>query len=394
MENIPTQNLFPHEMNVGNGFEPFAGRFDSYWGCHKYKMSDNKCLIPFTGSVVIDLSNNTTTPCCVIPPMKFNPTEGVVTKELVDLRKTIIQNKRHELCVKSGCWKIDDEGGPSLRRRYNSYAEPVNFDSFDVNSKPQKVTVVFSNKCQMMCMYCGPNQSSTWENNLKIPIIQQKPKKISLSDLVDVDNLAEILISGGEPMLDEDCISFLMNLKYSPKRSLILITNLSYGPAVFSKLLSIIEKHPNISIGCSLDSLNSEKYRKYINMELWFKNFEVLAKNLQSRRKIYPNAWLEVKSVLGIFNYKDIQKLIEYVLDFRLNKKYGITFSINPIVQGLTGCIQSGIVDDTRIVLSETYTKVLSKWEIMQIESTNKFLDSVVYDPGLEQKLNEFLKTY
>lgn len=340
---------------------------------------NNRCSMPFNGLTVIDLSNYTMSPCCKIPSMKFEPKQGIITPELLELRNTIIRNERHQSCIDSGCWAIDDAGGPSMRKKHHSYSAPLNWETVDVNAQPEKVIIIFSNKCQMMCTYCGPSASSMWEQKIysKIPI---KEERIKLTELLDITSLKEIAISGGEPMLDDDCISFLMNLDFDPARKLNLVTNLSYGPAVFAKLLKIIERHPNIFISCSLDSINDATSRTYLNLDLWHKNFQILVDNLQLRKKIYTDVWIEIKAVLGVFNYKTIQSLIEFVLDFRKRNLQGVTFNINPLAPSDPNSLTSGVLDiKIKITLLGDYDRLLSRWERLQIETTNKLLETCIY---------------
>jgi len=334
---------------------------------------DNRCSLPFTGHFQLNIDRNIISPCCKVraaPVIDGN----LVTDDTIEIRNHIIENKKHPLC--SECWKVEENGGPSFRTRYSSH-KTTDWSSVDVYSQPKKIIFIFSNKCQMMCAYCGPDASSMWEAHKGIIPIRQEHAKLN----IDLDGLDGISISGGEPLLEDKCIDFLMNLEFRKNRDISLVTNLSYGPATFRKLQQIIERHPNISIGCSIDAIGENVSRKYLNWELWDSNFHNLVQQLQERLSSYPNASVYTKSTLGILNYEDIQGVVEYILEFRKKGNAGITFDINPLTSDSVTSLGSARIDNsTQIILDRNMTALLTRKEANLIYLTNKMIEDSVYD--------------
>lgn len=334
---------------------------------------DNRCSLPFTGHFQLNVDRNMVSPCCKVRASAVID-GNLVTADAIEIRKYIVENKQHPLC--SECWKVEENGGPSFRTRYSSHNK-INWKTVDVYSQPKKIIFIFSNKCQMMCIYCGPDASSMWEMHKGIIPIRQVHDKLN----IDLDGLDGISISGGEPLLEDKCIDFLMNLEFRKNRDISLVTNLSYGPATLRKLLQIIERHPNISIGCSIDAIGENVSRKYLNWELWNSNFHNLVQQLQERLPSYPKASVYTKSTLGILNYKDIQGVVEYILGFRKSGNTGITFDINPLTSDSVTSLGSASIDNSRqIILDSNMAALLTGKEANLIYLTNKMIQDSVYD--------------
>jgi len=360
---------------------------------------DNRCTIPFTGVPQLHLYNNTISPCCKVVSSSLEKGMGALTPQFIELRRAIINNERSPLC--SACWKIDDLNGLSFRKKYSHHLQnPLDWDNLDINAQPTGIEIAFSNKCQLMCVYCSPTVSSMWEGEQErfIKFIRPADKvkeKLDINEILDINLLKIVQVTGGEPMLEDKCIEFLLNLPPDNKRQMSLVTNLSYGKAVFEKLESIIDRHKNIYILCSLDAVGENVTRKYLNWDLWDKNFRQLVNVLQERRKLYPNLVIMVKHTLNIMNYMNATDIIEYVLSFRKQGLYGVTFDINPIAYNQMTSMSSGKIDrEAKIVLNTEDVRLLNPRELSLITQHNVYLDNVELDPDLEKRTNEFLKEY
>lgn len=360
---------------------------------------DNRCTVPFDGYTQIFLEKGTVTSCCKIIHQPFEKSSSLLTQSTIELRQSIVKNERNIQC--QSCWKIDDSGGPSLRRRASThFAKTIDWDNLDIYQQPKKIEISFSNKCQLMCAYCGPNSSSMWQDNADKFIewkfsTNQSNTSYKLSDLVNVDNLESIQITGGEPMLSDECIDFLMNLKFLPERSISIITNLSYGTNVFKKLQQIIEKHPNLIIYASIDSVGENITRKYLNWDLWDRNFCILTEDLQTRKKTYPNIYLMTKSTLGYLNYDKVQDVIEYVLQFRQSGYSGITFDINPLADNELTSLRSGKIDNNyQIILPNKIESLLSQRERDLINTTNHMIKNSKHNEQYGARTEKFLRVY
>jgi len=360
---------------------------------------DNRCTIPFTGLPQIHLYDNSVSPCCKIHSSPIDPETGILNKEFIELRQDIKDNKRNEQC--SACWKIDDDGGPSYRRRHSHHFDrPLDWENLDIYEPVRNAEIAFSNKCQLMCVYCYPQISSMWEDQQSrfrkfkgIAVKSEEPRKIH--EVLDISLLKNVQVTGGEPMLDQDCIDFMLSLQFNPTRYISVITNLSYGTAVLKSLNNIIDRHPNIVIMCSLDAIGENITRKYLNWDLWDRNFNIIVAGLQERRKKYPNTNVIIKFTMNIMNYMNVRDIMEYVLKIRQDGFEGVTFDINPIAERDITSMKSGLIDQSaQIKIDDRLRSLLDKKELNTILQFNDFLHNVKFDPQLFVRTKEFLEEY
>jgi organic radical activating enzyme len=256
------------------------------------------------------------------------------------------------------------------------------------------VTLIFSNKCQLMCAYCDPSVSSMWEDTSnrfvkfkgEFTSVYKLHNMDRLKELINIDELRTLIISGGEPMLGKDCVQFLQELSPSTYRTILIITNLSYGNETMNALLSILNRHSNTSIAASLDSLGHNISRKY---------FEFLVYNMVERKKININIHIVVIITVSILNYANIQAVIEYIISFRKQGITDIRFNINPLREGTLCSLPSSELDSTKCVnLSESDITYLTPREVSMVENFNTLIRNNKRNAMLEKDTKEFLLEY
>jgi organic radical activating enzyme len=352
-------------------------------------MTDNRCTLPWMYPTEVLLTTNMAATCCKTPRVPMGST-GALTTQMIDIRTAILANERHKDC--SRCWAVDDAGGPSQRRRYSEhFYRPIEWDRLTPTDPIRHLSVLFSNKCQMQCFYCNEQASSMWEAKRKIIKVQQE--HMDLKDVVDLENLEEIHITGGEPLLENKCIDFLMALPFKSTRKLGVVTNLSYGKATMDKLLAIIERHPNLAISCSLDAIGDNFTRKHFNWDLWSENFKVLAKGFNERQP-QGARYLHINIVVSIFNYKKLGDIIKYVVEWRRNN-VNVTYDLSQVALDQPGSLASAPVSfKDRIQISTDYSIFLTERERKHIWSHNRMLEDVEYSAEVDIKTQALLREY
>lgn len=360
---------------------------------------DNRCSLPFTDLTNISLDTGMITPCCKIPVTPLDPVLGVFNKTVIEVRQSIIANERSPHC--KSCWDIIDNGGISRRTQYSTHMD-INWDTVDVMAPVEHIQVKFSKTCQLQCVYCGPWSSTTWQNNIadykniKFGISGNEPKvKKVLTEILDPSKLKTIQVSGGEPMLDEECIAFLKELSFVPDRKMSIITNLSYGRAVLNKLLEIISIHPTIKIYASLDAIGENSSRKYLNWDLWKSNFDILIENLQERILNYPASLINIKSTINTLTYEKTQEIVDFIIKYKRKGYKGLTFRFGtPFRNEATSMWSAPLNKDYKIILSTEDDALLNVAERQQIKLFNDMIDSATVIPDLAEKTANLLAVY
>jgi molybdenum cofactor biosynthesis enzyme MoaA len=326
---------------------------------------------------------------------------GILTQKFIELRQSILNNERNSQC--ESCWERDDNTNMSPRRTSQHLKNPEvwknKWETLDLYQPVNSLIVTFSNKCQMMCIYCSPQVSSMWEDSQhRLPFkgikhrpdIEQ-PKK--LEELADMSKVTGLTISGGEPMMEQACIDFLQTLEPNHNRHMGIVTNLSYGNAVFNTLIDILNRHGRMATAVSLDSMGENKTRKYLNWDLWQSNFEKLISNFSVRKKIFTDIHIGVIITVTILNYMDVQGILEYIISFR-KKGIDIRFSIHPIDSKQMGSMASGRLDPTLTIQLGNDEQYLSDRERWMIDSFNKLIIGTILDTELEKLTQEYFKEY
>lgn len=121
------------------------------------------------------------------------------------------------------------------------------------NHELSTVDVRWSNLCNFSCVYCGPEFSSKWADELKR--FPQSPSPEQLSQFKEyifdhVDSLKHVYLAGGEPLLIKENLELLNILKSrNPGISIRVNTNLSNtGTKIFDMLCEFENVHWTVSV--------------------------------------------------------------------------------------------------------------------------------------------------
>lgn len=135
------------------------------------------CLAKFT-QVTMHLGTGMTHSCHhpvphIIPLEEIEQNPGALfnTKHLKQARRDMMEGRRPSEC--DYCWRIEDNKSPS--DRFFKSLEPwaisdhdrIQASSPDDDFYPNYLEVDFSNVCNFKCVYCGPEYSTKWVEELK-----------------------------------------------------------------------------------------------------------------------------------------------------------------------------------------------------------------------------------
>ena len=130
-------------------------------------------------------------------------------------------------------------------------------DTYQVgNFDLQTVDVRWSNLCNFACVYCNPEFSSKWSDELKIR--HQTPTEQQTADFKNyiydhAGQLRHVYLAGGEPLLMKENLILLEKL--NPNVNIRINTNLS---KVDTRVFEAICEFPNVHWTVSVESLAQE----------------------------------------------------------------------------------------------------------------------------------------
>ena len=114
----------------------------------------------------------------------------------------------------------------------------------------QTIDVRWTNLCNFACVYCTPEYSSKWANELNIQI--QKPSEVQLANFKEyifkhAKQLKYVYLAGGEPLLMKENLELLSEL--NPDVNLRINTNLSkVDTGVFDAVCQFRNVHWTVSV--------------------------------------------------------------------------------------------------------------------------------------------------
>lgn len=264
-------------------------------------------------------------------------------------RKMMLEGKRPAGC--QYCWAIEDLPGDNksdrLLKSSAFWAEPYfnqikthQWDSDEIY--PTCLEISFSNKCNFMCSYCGPAQSSRWQQEIKkfgdYPIRDDSIKKVSFPKYPEEEknpyidhfwrwfqgaykNIKVLRITGGEPLLTDGFFRMLDFVKENENKDLILSLNTNLGAP---------SKNIERLLLSSSDILNYvKKFKVYASIDAWDEKAEYIRHglNIQSFEEninkllMSPNINLHLMITFGVLSVFGFPNLIKKIAEWKT--KYG-----------------------------------------------------------------------
>ena len=113
--------------------------------------------------------------------LESNPGKLFHTETMVADRKLMLENKSCQSCH-HGCYKYEEQGLPSVRLLHKDQPK-IN----DPYASLKNIQIILSTDCNLKCVYCGPEFSSTWQKE-----IQQKGDYILDGQSITGDNWSKL----------------------------------------------------------------------------------------------------------------------------------------------------------------------------------------------------------
>ncbi|WP_127715582.1 twitch domain-containing radical SAM protein [Halobacteriovorax sp. HLS] len=250
--------------------------------------------------------------------------ETINSTALKNYRQAFLNNESIEIC--NLCSSQEVSGINSKRLDYNSNYPLISFTDEDRKlSDIKHLEISLSNLCNQSCRTCSSFLSSMWNKDSdklrrEIHTYSEVSEK-QFNELLEVSKtLNSLVISGGEPLIQEQIFTLLENLIGTNNECNVTIsTSLSIPTSSIVRLISISKSLPNLSLNISLDGVG--KKGEYIRAGVIFKDYEDNIELVSSSS--IPCAYQVTISILNIF---DIREILTYIEKSPLSIIHGIEF--------------------------------------------------------------------
>lgn len=285
--------------------------------------------------------------------LRLNPMALINTGRLKQARKQMLNGEKPAEC--DYCWRVEANGSNSDRylKSRESWAladhDTITDLSGDEDILPTYLEVSFSNVCNQGCLYCGPEYSSKWVEELKQhgPVVlfpEKEDGKIWAQGWQDLDNLSyknrdvnpyidafweiwpnlyrnlkHYRITGGEPLMSKETYRSMDWLIENPNTDLELSinSNLSVPDKLWVEFIS------------RLDRLRLDRVKKvtiYTSVEGWGErasysryglDFDLLKQRVEQLAAM-GNIRVVIMATFNIFSITSFRQLLEWVREIKM----------------------------------------------------------------------------
>ncbi len=226
---------------------------------------NNKAICPAPWVSLYVEPNGRVDNCCVGKNYLGNVQENSVKEIVCGNTNQSVQQSMLNGIYPAGCsWC--EKGSNSLQQRMFNIFPDRSEENYQLGTfKLQYLDTRWNNTCNLACVYCSPEYSSTWAQELNKPVrIEKQDKKLLLEYVIDnVETLKEVYLAGGEPLLMKENELLISALKEkNPSCHVLVNTNLTQikNNSIFENLVSLKNSNWLISVD---DSQERFEYMRY-----------------------------------------------------------------------------------------------------------------------------------
>lgn len=250
-------------------------------------------------NIVVKDSALEVSPCCVSPTRPTASIDFDSDPYLAEIRNQATAGKFPTAC--SNCEKTEHAGLSSRRLGSNSWFKDHNMYNTDVELV--RIDYWVGDTCNLACVICSPENSSTWKQELKIPVENRKVTSNRYWQTLDLSNIKFVHFNGGEPLLSKEHVNFLHALENKQKIHIIYNTNGTILPN--KELINLWEQFQLVQLDFSIDDIGSRfEYQRFPA------KWDQVIDNLQWYIDNAPhNCIFAVNTSVGILNHGNLEQL-------------------------------------------------------------------------------------
>ena len=270
-------------------------------------LKENKsfCILPFIAT------NNFNRHCCWMPKFDQYP-DFYTDKNSLKIRKQMLNGEKTELCEQ--CYNVENYGTVSKRQIYTrDWTYQLNLKSYSDAEKYTKLIryeVFLGNYCNLMCRMCHPSASNLIDNEYnKLGLSQKKLGIIKNNQFekIDLDSIQQLLVTGGEPSINQDFYNFLKHCIQVDKTDFEIHISTN-AVSITKEFILLVKKFSNIKISISVDGF--DPVNQYIR---WPSNWEKFKQNTQKLISVLQPHNYHFNTVVSIYNISCLYPLLEFL---------------------------------------------------------------------------------
>ena len=310
-------------------------------------------------------------------------------------REQMLRNERNNSCEQN-CWKAEDVGAVSPR----IHQKGIEKTHTNTITDPEIIDLTIGIDCNLTCSYCCKEYSNAWRRDVvhtgnyqltdfkdprykahikdKVLLALSQPElkttehyQILLKEIeLSSSNLKKLIITGGEPLLDNQLISTLETLKLKSNAVIELYTGLGVSKSRFKTMLEKLKNVKNLLIKISAENIDTH---------LEFNRYGIVWKEFQKKIDLLRESKINFQfhctlSNLSLFGFKDFYNHFK-------NDKIAVTFAYQPSMMA------PYVLDE------ESKKQLINSFEKLPKEVSSPILLSIQNSPKEVERLNirEFL---
>lgn len=332
--------------------------------------------------------------------LEKNPGQLFNTDINVFERQQMLVNERNSSCEQN-CWPLEDHGGISPRIEQGGTKKTHT----QVITTPEIIDFTVNSDCNLSCSYCCKEYSSSWRHDIvnngnyfftdypnsrynldsRDKILMQisqneikntKHYQILLDELYAIaPGLKQLVITGGEPFLDNKLIDTLKGLPLNNDAVIQVYTGLGVEYKRFERILQNLQKLnlKNLSIVVS-----GENTGKFLEFNRYGNKYDDFIKKVNLLKSSKIN--LMFQSTITNLTIHDFHNFYEKFKDY----KFLVSFSYEPFIMA------PYVLDpDSKLQIKHNSKDLPEYYQKM-------ILDSIVAEPTNQQRINaaDFLKEF
>lgn len=224
----------------------------------------------------------------------------------LQIQQSMLENK-----TVSGCTACDDDNYWTHRKSFNRRYKDLEVSQGEFDFR--YFDIRWSNACNLACMYCSPEFSSTWAKDLKhykhTPNDKETTNALLDYTLENITNLDYVYLAGGEPLMMKENEIFLTALAdKNPECEVLVNSNISLIGK--TKIYNSLLKMKNIRWLVSMETMGEQfEYVRYPA------NWQTIRDNLLQLKQDFGVEAVDFAMVYGNFNALSIWDTIDWIVE-------------------------------------------------------------------------------